>query len=122
MGEIKQFRDLTVWQRSMDLAMAVYRATKEFPADERFGITSQMRRAAVSIPSNIAEGHARHSTGEYVHALGIARGSLAELETQAELAHGLGMLSSDQQRELMAKFLEIGRMLNGLVGSLRGKS
>lgn len=122
MGEIKHFRDLTVWQRSMELATVVYRVTKEFPADERFGLTSQMRRAGVSVPSNIAEGHARHSTGEYIHALGIARGSLAELETQAELAHRLGMLSMVQQQELRELFLEIGRMLNGLVGSLRAKS
>ncbi len=122
MGEIKHFRDLTVWQRSLELATVVYRVTKEFPADERFGLTSQMRRAGVSVPSNIAEGHARHSTGEYIHALGIARGSLAELETQAELAHRLGMLSMVQQQELRELFLEIGRMLNGLVGSLRAKS
>jgi four helix bundle protein len=122
MGEVKQFRDLSVWQRSMDLAIAVYRATKEFPPDERFGMTSQMRRAAVSIPSNIAEGHARHSTGEYIYSLGIARGSLAELETQAELAHRLGMLATDPQKALVAECIEIGRMLSGLVNSLRAKS
>jgi four helix bundle protein len=122
MSEFKGFRDLTVWQKAMDLAASVYRITKEFPADERFGLTSQMRRAAVSIPSNIAEGHARNSTGEFIQALGVAKGSLAELETQAEIAERLQMITRERNCELRTEMNEVGRMLNGLLNSLRSKS
>ncbi len=90
MEPVRSYRDLTVWQRSMTLAELVYAATSQFPKSELYGLVSQMRRAAISIPSNIAEGHSRISTGGYVQFLGIARGSLAELETQIELAKRLG--------------------------------
>ena len=122
MGEFRGFRDLTVWQKAMDLAANVYRVTKDFPAEERFGLTSQMRRAAVSIPSNIAEGHARNSTGEFIQSLGYAKGSLAELETQAEIAERLQFISREQNCELKMEMQEVGRMLSGLLNSLRSKS
>jgi four helix bundle protein len=86
---VQSFRDLVVWQRSIQLSIAVYRLTKDFPRDEIYGVTSQMRRSAVSVASNIAEGHARLSTGEYRQFLGMARGSNAELQTQLEIARAL---------------------------------
>ena len=119
MGEFRGFRDLTVWQKAMDLAANVYRVTNDFPADERFGLTSQMRRAAVSIPSNIAEGHARNSTGEFIQLLGYAKGSLAELETQAEIAERLQIITRERNCELNREMQEVGRMLSGLLNSLR---
>ena len=91
---VKSYRDLDVWRLGMDLAEAVYQCTSSFPKHELFGLTAQMRRAAVSIPSNIAEGRARSSTKELLHFLAIARGSLAELETQFELALRLGYADS----------------------------
>jgi four helix bundle protein len=121
MTDVRTFRDLGVWQKSLDVAVRVYKLTAAFPADERFGLVSQMRRAAVSIPSNIAEGHSRNSTGEYLQSLGVARGSLAELQTQADLARRLEILLSDQHRELESELREIGRMLNGLRTALRAK-
>ena len=81
MKSLRSYRELTVWQKSIDLAVKIYRITRRFPAEERYGITSQMRRAASSVPANIAEGQARRTTGEFLQALGVARGSLAELET-----------------------------------------
>lgn len=116
---VKSFHELVVWQRGMGLPECIYTTTATFPADERFGLISQLRRAAVSIPSNIAEGQSRHSTGEFLQFLSIARGSLAELETQLILAHRLGMLASDQQEELLQSVKELGAMLGGLVNSLR---
>jgi four helix bundle protein len=88
----KTFRELVVWQVAMDLTEQIYRATATFPADERFGLTSQMRRAAVSIPSNIAEGHGRNSTADFRHFLGIARGSAREIETQVLIAERLDLI------------------------------
>jgi four helix bundle protein len=87
---VQSFRDLLVWQRSMDLATAVYRLTHEFPKQETYGMVSQMRRCAVSVPSNIAEGHGRLAIGEYRQFLGIARGSNFEIQTQLEIARRLG--------------------------------
>src|SRR6478752_8675219 len=97
---VRSFQDLIAWQRSLDLAEHVYQATRAFPKEEIYGLTSQMRRAAVSIASNIAEGHARQTRGEYIQFLGIARGSLAELETQTILAARLDMLSNETLRDL----------------------
>src|ERR1700677_673204 len=85
------FRDLTVWQRSMQLTVAIYRLTQEFPREEIYGLTSQIRRAAVSLPSNIAEGHGRLNKGEYRQFLGIARASNFELQTQLQIARELEM-------------------------------
>ena len=115
----RQFRDLLVWQRSMRLAEMVYTATTPFPREELFGLASQMRRAAVSVPSNIAEGQGRNSEKSFAHFLNQAQGSLYELETQTELARNLSMIAEHQAGELLAEASEIGRMLNGLRSSLR---
>lgn len=110
----RQFRDLLVWQRSMRLVEMVYAVTRQFPREEQFGLASQMRRAAVSIPSNIAEGQGRNSEKSFAHFLNQAQGSLYEMETQMELARNLSMLSGPRTEELLADAAEIGRMLNGL--------
>jgi four helix bundle protein len=115
----KTFRDLLVWQRSMKLAEQVYAATRAFPRSEAFGLTSQVRRAAVSIPSNIAEGHGRETDKNFAQFLIQARGSLCELETQLELACALKMLVPSQSRDLLKETGEVGRMLNGLLRVLR---
>ena len=112
------YRDLVVWQRAMQLCRAIYSATASFPREERFGLTSQMRRAAVSIASNIAEGQGRLSASEFRRFLGIARGSLRELETQLLIATDLGYLprqASDRCVDLMD---EVSRMLNALITSI----
>lgn len=103
----------------MDLAKTVYNLTKAFPKEEMFGLTSQMRRAAVSIPSNIAEGQGRLSDKNFCLFLGHARGSLFELETQAELAESLGYLGKDQLNTVLLASRELGRMLNGLLKSMK---
>src|SRR5256885_15863073 len=119
MSEIKTYRDLIAWQKAMELVKTVYRVTEKMPESERFGLTIQMRRAAVSIPSNIAEGYARQTTADYVKFLRMARGSLAELSTQAELAVGMTMLSPNQQ--LTDLLSETDRVLQGLIRSLQNK-
>jgi four helix bundle protein len=112
------YRNLVAWQKSMSLAEAVYRQTGEFPLEERYGLTSQIRRAAVSIPSNIAEGQGRRSTDEeFVRFLRIALGSLCELETQLELALRLKLLSEKQANALRPATDEVGRVINGLLKS-----
>lgn len=119
MGEIRTFRDLIAWQRSMEMVRCVYTATAAMPASERFGLTMQMRRAAVSIPSNIAEGYGRQTTADYLKFLRVARGSITELDTQMEIATSLGMLSRDDEpRDLLA---ECDRILQGLIRSLDAK-
>ncbi len=119
MGNKKTFRDLIAWQRSIDLAKAVYRMTATMPDSERFGLISQMQRAAVSIASNIAEGNARQTLNDYIHFLTIARGSLAELETQITIARELKMIQeADNLVELLA---ETDRILQGLIRSLQNK-
>lgn len=102
----------------MDLVTAVYRATAGFPKDELFGLTSQLRRAAVSIPSNIAEGQGRLSEKEFRHFLGQARGSLMEVETQLQIAENLGYLEKEPERVLLEACAEVGRILNGLLASV----
>ena len=111
---MKGHRDLMVWQKAMTLVTDVYRVTRGFPKDELYGLTAQLRRAAVSIPSNLAEGHGRNSRREFHHFVGQARGSLTELETQLEIATNLGYLPQANASELLAKASEIARMLNGL--------
>ena len=115
----QSFRDLQVWQKSMQLTVEVYRLTQRFPREEMFGLTSQLRRCAVSIPSNIAEGHGRINPREFRHFLLIARGSNSELQTQLELASALEI--ADPQKLVLAQSLskEIEKMLIGLVGKLR---
>ena len=106
----------------MDLAKEIYEFSQEFPAEERFGLTSQVRRAAVSVPSNIAEGHTRHSTGDYVRFLRIARGSIAEIETQILLSSRLSFGDSGAAQHLLDKFDELGRMLSTLIKKLDPRS
>ncbi len=112
------FRDLIVWQKSMDLVVETYSATKLFPQSEQFGLISQMRRSAVSIPSNIAEGFGRRATGEYKRFLHIAAGSLYELQTQCELSLRLGIMAHASYSEFMERSREIERMLSSLVRKL----
>jgi four helix bundle protein len=115
----RRFRDLQVWQRSMQLARDVYAATNAFPKHEMFGLTSQMRRAAVSVPSNIAEGHGRVSDRSFRIFLTQARGSLFELETQLQLAADIGYANTDKIATLMQECQEIARMLNALLNTLK---
>jgi four helix bundle protein len=115
---VKSYEDLLAWQEAVQLANIVYRATKGFPPEERYGLTNQMRRAAVSVPSNIAEGQARATRGEFLNFLGIARGSLAELDTQTILARQLGMLPEKQTEEVRQQIVKVGKLLNGLRRSL----
>jgi four helix bundle protein len=115
----RQFRDLLVWQKSMRLVEAVYQATRSFPKEEMFGLAGQMRRAAVSVPSNIAEGQGRDSEKSFAQFLNQAMGSLYELETQLELACNLGMMVRETMDRLQEDAAEIARMLHGLRGTLR---
>ena len=112
------YRDLIAWQRAMTLTELVYRWTSQLPIEERYGLTSQLRRAAVAIPSNIAEGQGRRSSdAEFVRFLAIALGSLCELETQVELALRLGLMSRESVADVWRETGEVGRLLNGLIRS-----
>lgn len=121
MPAVQSYRDLIVWQQAMDLAALVYNLTREFPKHEQYGLTSQVCRAAVSVPSNIAEGHARDSTKEFLHHVSFAMGSLAEVETQILLAERLGYLPSDIVNSTITKTAELGRRLRSLQQSLKSK-
>ena len=116
-----RYSELVVWQKAMDLVTEIYKITATFPGDERFGLSSQARRAAVSIPSNIAEGHGRKATGAYINHLSIAHGSLMELETQTQIAVRLSFLTEDKASALLKQMDEIGKMLNSLKKSLSAK-
>jgi len=118
---VQSYQDLIAWKKSMALVTEVYLRTRGFPAAEVYGLTAQLRRAAVSIPSNIAEGHGRRSTGEFKQFLGHARGSLAEVETQVLIARDLCYLNLDQSEKLLHSAAEVGRIINGLLGSLNRK-
>jgi four helix bundle protein len=111
-------KDLVAWQKAMDLVTATYRATAGFPKEEQFGLTLQLRRATVSIPSNIAEGQGRLSEKEFRHFLGQVRGSLLEVETQLQIAQNLGYTQLLQTSELLKACGEVGRILNGLLPSI----
>jgi four helix bundle protein len=115
---IQSYKDLRVWQMSMDLAVAAYRATSGFPAEERYGPTSQIRRAAASVPANIAEGYGRDIRGSYIQHLRIAQGSLKELETHLILAHRIGLLAEESLNDLATQCDDIGRMLRSLIRTL----
>jgi four helix bundle protein len=117
-----KYSELLVWQKAMDLVEQIYRATRSFPTDERFGLASQTQRAAVSIPSNIAEGHGRKSTGAYLNHLSVATGSLMEVETQVQIAQRLGFLTAAECCSILATTDEISRMLSGLRASLNPRS
>jgi four helix bundle protein len=115
------YRDLLVWQAGMALAEACYQATRAFPREEAFGMTSQIRRAAASIPANIAEGHGREHTGSFIQHLRIAQGSTKELETHILLAQRVGLLPGDVPEGLMRRCEEIGKMLRSLIRTLQAK-
>jgi len=116
---IRGFKDLIVWQRSVALAVKIYHITREFPRDEIYGLTSQIRRAAISIPSNIAEGHGKGSKPSFASHLDIALGSAAELETQLEIALKIGYLQQNEFDPLLNELTEIVRMLYGLLNKVQ---
>lgn len=118
---VQGFRDLLACQKSMLLVKQIYVTTRQFPRDEKFGLTSQMRRAAVSIPSNIAEGQARRSTGEFIQFISNAEGSVAELQTQLEIASDLGYCTASQKESVMGLVEEVRKMLNSLRRKLQSK-
>jgi len=115
------YKDLVAWQKAVLLVTEIYRVTKKFPKDELFGLTSQVRRAAVSIPSNIAEGQGQLSKGDFRRFLGHARGSLLELETQILIAQNLDYLTKDEVSQLSYLISEVGRILNGLIAFTKSK-
>ncbi len=115
------FRELVVWQRSIELTVAVYKLTESFPAAERFGLTNQLRRASVSVASNIAEGYGRATKGEYIQFLGHARGSISELETQLVIAGALNFGSKELLKSTEHLCSEVGRMLRTMMKSLQLK-
>jgi len=118
---IRSYRDLSVWQKSIELVAECYRVSDAFPKSELYGLTGQLRRAAVSVPSNIAEGKGRRRTRSYLHFLNISYGSLMEVETLVEIASRLNFLPTEVRDVLLSRTSEIGRMLNGLIASLEQK-
>jgi len=112
-------RKLIVWQKAMELVHEIYKTTATFPKNEEYGLSSQMRRAVVSVPSNLAEGAARKGNKEFKQFLNIAQGSLSELDTQVELAQTLGYVVSERYEELMLKMTEISKMFFGLAKTLK---
>jgi four helix bundle protein len=118
---MNSYRDLKVWQMAMQLAEDAYRTTESFPPRETYALANQLQRAVVSIPSNLAEGHARSSTKDYLRFVSIAQGSLAEAETQLELAQRLGYVTTATLTSLLEQTNELGRMLHGLRNALSAK-
>lgn len=114
-------KNLLAWKKSMDLVTEIYAVTKNFPKEETYSLTSQIRRSSISIPSNLAEGHAMGTTAHYMKFIFIARGSLAELETQLTIAGNLGYLSQQQLEPLISLVSELNKMLSGMIYSLRKK-
>jgi four helix bundle protein len=119
---INSYRDLRVWQDAMALAESCYRLTRQFPRDELFGLTSQIRRAAGSVPANIAEGHGRDNTGNFVQHLRISQGSLKELETYLLLAQRVGILSKSDLQPALVQCESLGKMVRALIRSLQDKA
>ena len=118
---VKKFSELIAWQRAMDLVEAVYQQTKRFPKEELYALTCQIRKASVSVPSNIAEGQAQITTRAFIRHLGIAYGSLCEVETQLNIAVRLGYVKKPELEGIVEKSSEVGRLINGLLKSLRNK-
>lgn len=116
--KVRNYQELIVWQRAMDLVEEVYKASKGFPREEIYGLTSQIRKAAVSVPSNIAEGQGRRTTPDFLRHLSIAYGSLREVETQTLIADRLRYLGREKCQKIMSLAGEVGRLLNGLMSSL----
>ncbi len=119
---LRNFKDLHVWQKSYKLCLKVYELTPKFPDEEKYGLTSQIKKSAVSIPSNIAEGYGRKTTADYVRMLYISYGSVCELETQILLAGDLGFIEKDDRDPLSTDIDEVERMLKALIKSLENKS
>lgn len=119
---IQSYRDLNVWQEAMAIAECVYLLSRLFPSSELYGLTTQMRRAAVSIAANIAEGHGRETSGAYVQFLRVSQGSLKELETHLLLAQRVGVASTEQTEPILAECDKLGRMLRGLIRAIQDKS
>ena len=115
------FKELLVWKKSIEFVTEIYEITAAFPSEEKFGLVSQIRRSAVSIPSNIAEGNARRSSADYIQFLKIARGSGAEVETQIIISKNLGFIEEVKSEELTSKITEIMKMINGLINYLKTK-
>jgi four helix bundle protein len=120
-GTYKTYRDLLAWQRAMDVVDAVYKTTRFWPHDELYGLVSQVRRAAVSVPSNIAEGQGRAGIKEFMNHLSIARGSLLEVETQIIIAQRQNYISGSDADGLLESSAEVGRLINGLIRALAAK-
>jgi four helix bundle protein len=118
---VQSHKDLEVWQKAMGFVTTVYAITKQFPKEELYGLTSQIRRSAVSIPSNIAEGRSKRSTREFIRFVNIACGSAAELETQLMISHNLNYIASTELAPLINELSSIARMLNGLYSGLEKK-
>ena len=116
------YTDLILWRKAMDLAVLVHQSCTAFPRSEAYGLASQLRRAATSIPSNVAEGYARGSTKEYIYFLHVARGSIAELETQLLLAQRVGYLPDSQMTDLQDRINEVGRILHAVLAGLRRRA
>ncbi|MFC5191564.1 four helix bundle protein [Algoriphagus aquatilis] len=116
------FKELKVWQKAVDLAVKIYTVTKSFPVEEKFGLVSQMRRAGVSVPSNIAEGCAKTSSKSFVNSLEVSLGESFELETQMIISQQVGILDQELAREMEADLTEVHRMIMGLKTSLESKS
>jgi four helix bundle protein len=121
MSDDGNYKNLIVWQKSIVLVKLIYQLTAKFPSEEKFGLLSQMRRAVVSIPSNIAEGQARRTTGDYIRFVSIAEGSLAELETQTIVSIELEFCNKNETEAIFSLMLEIRKMLNALRRSLSAK-
>ncbi len=121
-GGIQSYRDLKVWQEAMDLAEDCYRLTKQFPREEMFGLTSQIRRSASSVPANIAEGYGRDSTKAYVNQLRIAQGSLKEVETHLLLSQRVAITTTDEIGALLKRSESAGKMLRSLIRSVLGSA
>jgi four helix bundle protein len=121
MSVSQNYRDLRAWNRAMDLVERLYALSASFPLDERYGLTSQVRRAAVSVPSNIAEGQGRRSLNEFIHHLSIAHGSLREVETQCLIGARLGYVNEGESDDLLALASEVGRLLNALMNALEAR-
>jgi len=116
---LRSYRDLLVWQKALDLTILIYRLSEGFPRTEIYGLTSQVRRASVSVPSNITEGYGRGSRKEYLQFLSVAQGSLKEMETQTILAQRLNYATAAQADRVLAESEVVGKMLGGLIRSLR---
>jgi four helix bundle protein len=116
---VKDYRELIAWQKAMDLVVAVYRLTSDFPKEEMYGLSIQIKRSAISIPSNIAEGQARNTTRDFLHFLSIAYGSVKELETQVLISERLGYINTKICDSLLKSTIEVARLISGIKNALK---